>query len=269
MEIDRAISIDGARIEVVDGYFFEDVAYIFKDFVDNCEVLRTLYKGTPTEQVVKLLQNSLYGKFGTQITGRQLMIADTLPTGREWLPMIDPDTCDVIDNVFVREEDRSANYMMPHWAAWITAGARLSLLDLCYDIGYENTNYTDTDSCQFHGNVDYAKHIGNAYGECKLEYEMEWARYHAPKCYCGETGQKFIGVAKGIVRKYREDKDFLLRAFDGAPLKAKWESPNSMLTYLRTGVLSVTRERSITNWANVTSHRIVDGQYRPVLLGEF
>ncbi|MGI0010011.1 MAG: DNA polymerase, partial [Nitrosopumilaceae archaeon] len=63
------------KIEIYEGYFFPKILDCFSNFVNQCEKLRNLYKNEATEIVVKLMQNSLYGKFGMRKEGREILIA--------------------------------------------------------------------------------------------------------------------------------------------------------------------------------------------------
>ncbi|MGH7237136.1 MAG: DNA polymerase, partial [Candidatus Saccharimonadales bacterium] len=54
----------GYEVKVIRGIFFESVCRPFVDFVKMSQKTRIQNKGTPLEAVCKLMQNSLYGKFG-------------------------------------------------------------------------------------------------------------------------------------------------------------------------------------------------------------
>ena len=88
---------------------------------------------------------------------------------------------------------------MPQWAVFITAYARLHLLQSAYDVGIENVIYGDTDSLTIRANHSTPLSIGNSYGQFKLEKKWKQFRAIAPKVYVGTLATSFKGKPAGYV----------------------------------------------------------------------
>src|SRR5208283_659443 len=155
------------------GYYFPmGTSYCFSVFIDICEKLRAHYKGTPTETVIKLIQNSVYGRFGMKPEGREFIISSSPIDVSEWNFLFD-DNNQPVENVYYKETTRDTNYMLPHFAAWITMRARIRLDELTEVLGREKVIYRDTDSCGYAGLLDEAKlvekgMVSPAYGDFKV-----------------------------------------------------------------------------------------------------
>lgn len=215
-------------LEIYEGLVWEDIIFPFNEHIEHCKAIRFGFppvidengkkKMSPEEYLAKFMQNSLYGKFGSRRTRRRMLNAASckqedligaIPWGEdgEW---------------FVKEELDEEMRCMPHWAVFITAHARLRLLQTVYEIGAENVLYGDTDSITvkagFGENID----VGAEYGQWKLEKEWREFRAIAPKVYAGiikgqkkkqvfEDGEqttepdKYSGAAKGLPRKNLND----------------------------------------------------------------
>lgn len=275
----------GCKFEIEEGYIFpHGLCYPFNEFVGICERLRKEHKGKPLEIVVKLMQNSLYGRFGMRVEGREVVIdLDGEPDGM--LPAFDPKRGNIIKNVYVKETERDTEYMLPHWAAWITANSRI-LIDKATELaGRENVRYRDTDSLQ--GPIDPLRiesMVGKDYGKLKMEKVKRNVVYHAPKCYTF-TDEDGIPQAtyKGIPRSeiFAPDKEYqalwpekaalqfakraaIIEALaSGSDPELEFMSTHSLATFMKTGKLSVKRKRKPTNPANVYGHDLENGWFKP------
>lgn len=249
-------------------YFPEGLCYPFNAFVDMCEHTRNANKGTSTEKVIKLIQNSVYGKFGTRPEGREVIVSfgNKVPEG--YVLYIDLDTGEHIPNAFIREAARDAAYMLPHWAAWITAQARLCLDRGIRTAGAKNVLYIDTDSIKTTpegtARMLASDLVGKVYGQFKDEGDIKRFRAIAPKVYAGykkdETGEYAPWFAvKGIPAKQALEQFEDLHA--GKEIMAEWESPNSFTTMMRTGKMSANRLRHSTDFRNVYGHEVISNHY--------
>lgn len=280
----------GVIFDEVEGYYFpEGLCYPFGEFVDICEGLRATHAKKPLEIVVKLMQNSLYGRFGMKPEGRLLIYdPEGQPDGYE--SVYDPHTNTTIPNLYYKEEIRKACYMLPHWAAWITANARILLDEGTEMAGRENVRYRDTDSGHMTGDglARIAPLIGNKYGQFKVEDKKFNYRVHCPKGYTYKGTQKGVAglvtkaTAKGIPQKQIEyptqgkvetDEQFavrlavrneLVRALhEGERPCVPFHSSTSMQTKLMTGKMYVMRKRRMTDPKKVYGHIIENGKFRP------
>ena len=270
LEIERARSA-GMKLRVLDGWIWEGLAHPFDTFVDELERYR-LEVGGAVGYVAKIMGNSLYGKFGAKPVRDEYMISADSP-GSGWLPFAsDPLYADRYEGLWQHPAaPLRAAYLMPHWAAWITAGARGALCDLAGAIGAADVIYTDTDSVTAPRLVIEAAigrgavRVGREFGKVKIEHRWRMFRVDAPKVYTGwaETGYSEIErlyKAKGIPRRQME------AVFEGA--RAEWDSPNGAITVLAGGPMMTPRHRVLSSIAGSVAWRGEQGgPVRPVRLG--
>jgi hypothetical protein len=270
IEIDYARSL-GCLVKVHEGYYFpEGLWYPFNAYVDKCEKLRARFKGQPFETVIKQMQNSLYGRFGMKVDGQEVKVSFGTDPPEGYAMMINTETCDEIPNCWVKTVDRSTEYMLPHYAAWITANSRILLDKGCRSVGADRVLYRDTDSMYLQGDVPTLDIDENRYGAWKHESSWDEFRVHAPKFYSGrKVGQSKITVkAKGMPRKEIAKQEYAVDMFNGVRVDITFPSPNKVLTSMKTGSMGQDRTRHQTMPENIYSHMIVDGFFRPRKIGE-
>lgn len=256
-EIERAIKW-GYEIEIIQGLLFEKYIYPFNDLVDLCELKRAEYKGQPFEIVVKLIQNSIYGKFATKEDGKEIIITgDDVELDDAWRPYLD---CNAggypIQNCYERDTNRDTYYMLPHWAACITARARGELLDI-FELTDKKAFYGDTDSIKMSRNTFNSLNelkqlkLNNAYGALKLDDEYKTFKAIAPKVYTYEQNDKFSGRGKGIPQKQRNSK-FWQQIYLGNTPTVTYNSMGSLKSAIKKGGTRKLKEqtRTSTNLAN-------------------
>ena len=231
----------GYIVDIKSGLIFDSVEYPFNDFVDNCEKNRAEHKGTPFEIVVKLAQNSVYGKFGTKTEGGECALfndSDEIPDG--WYPYIDEKTGgSVFPGLMKRDTERDTYYMLPHWAGYITAKARSELLDIVEAAGGAAI-YGDTDSVKMPRAVyeDLQKRglisVGAGYGQLKVDEEYQHFRAIAPKVYAYVSRGTFAGKGKGIPEKKRT-ADFWQAVYNGETPTVEFKTLQSLNSALKSG----------------------------------
>lgn len=192
-------------LEIYEGICFEGMVFPFSDLIGKCKMLRKAFKGTATEQVAKLMQNSLYGKFGTRRERLRMMNAKSM----EEEDYLGAKPYDIDGLWYTKKEHDEEMRCLPQWAVFITAHARLKLLKTVYAIGPGNVIYGDTDSITVKKGYEAVIDHGDNYGQWKLE--KEWSHFHAiaPKVYSGVLiDGTFKGAAKGLPRKGITDKNW-------------------------------------------------------------
>jgi hypothetical protein len=231
-------------LEVYEGICWESRIFPFTDFINKCKVIRKDYKGKPEEMLAKLMQNSLYGKFGSR---------------RNRLVVFKPETDDETENAqcidtdgtfWMRHEFASDLRCIPEWAVFITAHARLSLLRQIYAVGVENVIYGDTDSLTVCPAVAHLFDVGDDYGQWKLE--KRWARFRAlaPKVYAGELESgAFKGAAKGLPKK-RMSSERWAALLAGERVSVEYDSLPSLRVAMKKGVLPATQVSRISTDIN-------------------
>lgn len=207
--VDLQFALDhGYRLlSVNEGLFWEKTCSPFRAFVEKCRSIRFAHKGTALEKVAKLMQNSLYGKFGTKKIRKKIYAS---------LPEDEQLGCEVWGDFFIRDELDETMLSLPQWAAFCTAYARRLLLSHVYEHGPINAVYGDTDSITFRSNCK--PETGPDYGQLKLEKTWTIFRARAPKVYAGirqDTGE-IAGAIKGIPRKKWESSGALNMVYSGS-----------------------------------------------------
>jgi hypothetical protein len=203
IELDFAVKNGYKILKVYEGVIWKEIVYPFGDFVDLCERTRWKHKGTPFELVAKLMQNSVYGKFGSRTERTELFIPKN---EQDYLGAFPWGSS---EKLWIRDQHIESIQSLPQWAVFITAQARLNLLEKIYELGVENVIYCDTDSITTSKTMD-PKYLGDAYGKFKLEKTWRTFRAIAPKVYVGELDSgKMLGAVKGIPKKKLTAADYI------------------------------------------------------------
>lgn len=176
VELRKAIELGYTIKSVYHNYYFKDNCTPFREFVTDMYEKRMEYKskGSNMEIVVKLLMNSLYGKFGEKFENRDNVIP--LPENIEQL-----DKYDEVERLgnYVRVVNRLTDprsHCIPIWAIYTTAYGRLKLYDILRNC---DPVYCDTDSVITR--KEYADKSG--LGELKLEHFIKEGVIIKPKLY--------------------------------------------------------------------------------------
>lgn len=256
----------GMVVRVLYGIVWPRVVHPFNRYVDEIAALRA--EGGAMSTVGKLLGNGLYGKFGAKPVRDEWTLSAVRP-GDGWYPppfdSMDPEAVEAHRWLWVRaDQPLHAPYLLPHWAAWITASARLALVRLAEAVG--DVAYTDTDSvtaptAAVAAAIEAGRvTIGTGFGECKVE--REWSRFRAlgPKVVQGvDRDGTPVYKAKGIPRRQ------VAAAFDPGRPAVEWDSANRSLRVLRGATMTTHRERRLSDLANSHGWDLSpDGAVRPV-----
>lgn len=144
--------------------------------------LRLQYKAqnNPAEQVVKILMNSLYGKFGQRQRGSLGWLREI--TDDDFNNPINPvnvyefnETAMVIDSFTSKYTPTYLNVM---WAAYITSYARIHLYSLMEQLDF-SVYYCDTDAIFTSSTLETGENLG----QVKLEFNTPRAFFISPKFY--------------------------------------------------------------------------------------
>jgi hypothetical protein len=231
-ELEMALE-EGAQIARWKKSVWYEPVMLFRDYVE--ELYKYRDRSSPSydqglAEVVKIMLNATYGKFGMKTLRRKLYLYDDprLPDGARPLTG-DPDSL-----VYVAEEESDAPYVMPQVAARVTALARVRLYrkvlraSSCRDCWPARCScargefiaYTDTDS----GITPTVLPTGSALGELKDEIPEHsgrlFGKFLGPKVYIISTkppefpweGSYFEKTkAKGLERRDRHTVETLAR----------------------------------------------------------
>ncbi|MBT2718063.1 DNA polymerase [Bacillus sp. ISL-57] len=202
--------------------FFDKVDFIFKDFIAYYEKIKTTSEGAK-KTFAKLMQNSLYGKFGMRRLRRSLLPIEELDKCKERYrtkgyryivlnnPLIEGDE-------FIEADIAShAPYIQPHIAAYVTSLARIVLYKgIMEQLDKGQVAYCDTDSVACKAMMDDELVDDKEYGKWKLESEVVEGIFLQPKTYWEKHGEleedaegnlmnKETKKFKGIPKRKMED----------------------------------------------------------------
>lgn len=270
----------GCTFTVLEGYAFDRIEYPFENFVRKCEQLELEHKGTALAMCVKIMRNSLYGKFGTRETTESYVLSENEPTGGNhaesmYMPAIDTQTGEPLELLWTCAQTLDAPYLKPEWAAWITAGARCLNRSVAYAVGLDAWLYCDTDSNAFtssavqHARLNGAINTEPGYGNLKIEKSYQFFRALGPKVYAGVCDDGHYDVrCKGIPARSISlaDVETAFRA-DQAPV-IHFTGMNGTLQVVKRGKrYSEPKQRTFPQLANSRHwHVLPDGVVRPVHL---
>ena len=192
----------GYVFHVKRGLVFEQSDYLFKTFVNRCEELRLKHGKDSVGTIVKYIQNSLYGKFGTKETREKIFYSPEIEQGRT--PFVDAETGE-FNGLYIDVVDTDEPYMLPHLAAYTTALARCKLVRCMMDAGFNNVVYGDTDSVfvtpEGLANLQKIPNLfGIKYGMLKEENYLPYVLIIAPKLYFGSK-KRAKGFPARVVRE--------------------------------------------------------------------
>jgi len=197
VELRKAIELGYVIKKVHKSVYFKETCRPFERYIEELYALRMQYKkdDNPMELVVKLLMNSLYGKFGQKFTNKD-----------NWMPFNhtkeELDKLDFFERFgdFIRikkDYTEPAAFCIPIWALYTTAYARLKLHSY---IIRSNPVYVDTDSLITKKEFYSSDEIGRL----KLVTDVNNGLIVKPKFYT-ISGSKSMSRIKGLgVRMSRD-----------------------------------------------------------------
>lgn len=173
----------GVKIKAVHSTLFStQTCSPFVNYVSDLYQLRQQYKlaGDSRELVIKILLNSLYGKFGQrtnaglqEIRSFNWWLNSGQPSGVEFREI------DGFITVLVTKDSlKQPDYVNTLWASYITSYARMTLLNYMR-MAEHNLIYCDTDSVFIRGRLETSQNLGGM----KLENENVDTHIIGPKSY--------------------------------------------------------------------------------------
>ncbi len=246
-----------------DGMCYPNVIYPFGKFVDKCKSMRKEFKGKPQEMVAKLIQNSLYGKFGTRPERFTVKVLSDDESREGW------SITDLSDRVFSKIEEQKDVQAKPSWSAWITARARLQLLSLIYELGPENVLYFDTDSVTVSADCNFPEDLidSTEYGKWKLEKTWRVFRAVAPKVYGGVlVDGTALAKAKGLPfsRIEADIENVVEKMIAGEKVSISYEGITSFGVFMTGGRNQFSTHRAMSSLERSPNWEVFDnGNVRP------
>jgi hypothetical protein len=190
----------GCKIEKIEQVIYFHKTYpIFREFIEQFQELKQTSKGAK-RTFAKLVQNSLYGKFGMRRLRRMIKPIEDLESVKESGKMFMEFTHPKLQTKLIQVEDTvNAQYIQPHIAAYVTAYARILLYEGLVNEHNGQVAYCDTDSiaCSHEFTEDLID--DNEYGKWKLENTLKYGIFLQPKLYFEKSNDgKDTIKAKGI-----------------------------------------------------------------------
>lgn len=209
-ELRYALKLGYKILEIIDEYqvIYTKTFKPFKEFVDHFYKLRQTYKkqGSVMELPIKLVLNSLYGKFGQKkVVDSRILDINHVSSKKELV--------DIYENANVRE-DGTAVYNVesdydgintyPILSSYTSSFARILMYPY---INRESVVYTDTDSIMTTKDL---KLDSKVLGEMKLEGVYEGVVVK-PKFYKLKNSEETIVKCKGVKKSNEEDFENMLK----------------------------------------------------------
>ena len=251
------------NVEILDSYCseygkpFEDYGKTLYDMKQNIDK----HEKPGRYNIVKLLLNSFYGKFGMDRNHNSVVIGEVTKEFQEGKEMITDELAN--KGVMMEETESNAKYIIPRIASSITAQARIQMHKWFMDV-YERGGkvwYCDTDSIV----TDVKLPEGNDLGEMDLEGELKEGVFLAPKVY-GEkyhNGEEMVKV-KGMKFDNEENEmtyDIMKQAYvnnDPSLVSSEWETVEGFKSGLKSGSESwfnvKQQERSLRQFDQKRNH---------------
>ena len=181
IELRNAINNGCIIKKVYKTIYYTKMANPFKEFVQDMYSKRVIFKqeGNPMELVVKLMMNSLYGKFGEKFDNKGVFVHRDAIT----IKQLDEATSYRPEgDYYCLSEDRPPKaHCIPIWAIYVTSYARLKLYHMLKK--HPNAIYCDTDSIITPDIIETSDKLG----DLKLEQEIKMGVTIRPKMYAFEN----------------------------------------------------------------------------------
>ena len=195
-EIKNAIKYGCTINKIKQVLFFEKTVPVFQAFVEDFAEIKMNSEGAK-RQFAKLMQNSLYGKFGMQRKRKTLLdLSDEEEVKKAGYPYVKYKHPLLKKEFLYAEIEVDPQYIQPHIAAYVTALARNVLYEGL--VKQEDTTYCDTDSIACKNKMPDEIVDPKAYGKWDLENIVERGLYLQPKLYYEKHPDGETIKAKGI-----------------------------------------------------------------------
>ena len=201
LELREAMKQGNVLIKVYKTHYYTKCCMPFNEFVTDLYQLRLKVLNSPHAVIIKLVMNSLYGKFGQKFQDRDNWIP--IPCLEELAKL---DYFERFGNFIrvIKKDGYPANFCIPIWSSYITAYARLKLHT---HIKKYEPDYVDTDSLITTKEIP----VSTKLGDLKLEMFINEGIIVRPKFYGLHTFRNDHVKIKGLARRfnYLEFKGFL------------------------------------------------------------
>lgn len=196
IEIREAMSLGYVLTKVIKTHYFKEVCSPFKDYMTDLYSIRNDFKSNnnPMEFVVKIMMNSLYGKFGQKFLNKDNWVHESQIDYEDLLKYETFETKG--DYVRITENLRPSAFCIPIWASYVTSYGRIKMHRAIVE---HNPIYCDTDSLMTKDTIETSDKLG----DLKLEMSIKEGIIVRPKFYAlvsskDEDYVKIKGLAKRL-----------------------------------------------------------------------
>jgi len=196
-ELRKAYSL-GYEIKLLETISYEETYKPFADYVNDLYKLRLKYQEekNPNEVCIKLMSNSLYGKYGQRMTKQDLLFINNPEDYAKYKECIencrkgnirykllipDPD----LPYVYIEDTETEIypKFINPIFSIYVTSYARITLYEYFEKVLSKGGSiyYCDTDSIIT--DVSLNEFVGKELGQIKLELETDYSIFVKPKFY--------------------------------------------------------------------------------------
>lgn len=196
IELRKALELGYKIKKVFKSYYYLKNCEPFKGFINDMYGLRSSYKvdKNPAEMVVKILMNSLYGKFGQKFLNKENLIPNNLSAEELHKLKSFEILGDEGEYLRIKQDRIPSAFCIPIWALYVTAYGRLRLYDLIVE---SNAIYCDTDSII----TEKVMPCSDKLGDLKLEMFIDKGFIVKPKFYAVRSNGKDYIKIKGVGTK--------------------------------------------------------------------
>lgn len=191
IELRQALQ-EGAIIHAVyENHWYKKTCRPFVTYVERLYALRSTYKkeGSNMQLLVKLLLNSLYGKFGQKFLNKDNWTHENTVTLKQLQNATSVDRKG--DYIRLTHDSQPAIFCIPIWASYISAYGRIHITKLARKY---NALYMDTDSIITKDTIEESNELGGL----KLEMSIKQAIIVRPKFYAILCDDKEEVKIKGL-----------------------------------------------------------------------
>jgi hypothetical protein len=227
----QAAESKGCKIESIsEAATFKRGEVLFKSWVDRLFKIRSQFgKDTREGYWLKLVMNSLTGKFGAKIKHRSYILDPCFGThcncGKAKIDDVTGLNCvgnPANSRVWFREYERIPNYGHVEWSAYLTSAARITLHDKLTESGKDDAVYCDTDG--LFSEKARKKNIGDALGQWQNKGKYEDFIALAPKVYCyhQDNGAKIVrakGIPNPVNGTNKSNQEFWKKLIESKPIE--------------------------------------------------
>lgn len=207
-ELQLAERANGCTVDILELIYWTGKESLFEGFIERMEQEKVKSTGS-RRSFFKLIQNSLYGKFG-MIREREVYkdVKHESKIIEKGNPCLRIRLLGFEEEVLFTHQILYLNYVKPHIAAYVTSYARMFLYQTMCLIP-EHVYYYDTDSLVTDCPLPTEIIDDNKYGMWKLERELLRGVYLQPKLYAeiDRNGGEVLR-SKGLLREFRDTLSF-------------------------------------------------------------